>query len=204
MKGPPGPVGLTGRPGPQVQHACSLLQTFILIICWLIWSICVKFEWILIEFKYSNMPCLLNSFNNAGWSRPHRSQRKQRRERPFCKNTHFSLLTSSIKTLHALSQSFSHPSHARVLVPLNRDYVGCQVLQDLKERWEKQWVCFEYCRVFHTDNIRLTSVLCRVTQGRTGMNGGRGIPGEPGSKVNLHQCWVAELQRKKFSIYCIW
>lgn len=169
MKGPPGPVGLTGRPGPQVQHACSLLQTFILIICWLIWSICVQFEWILIEFKYSNMkPCLMNSVNNAGWSRPHRSQRKQRRERPFCKNRHFSLLTSSIKPLHALSQFFSHPSHARILVPLKRDYVGCQVLQDLKERWEKQWVCFEYCRVFTlitSDLQACCAVWLRAEQG---------------------------------------
>lgn len=66
----------------------------------------------------------------------------------------------------------------------------------LKGKMGKTVSLFWVLQGFHTDNIRFTSLLCRVTQGRTGMDGGRGIPGEPGSKVNLHQCWVAELQRK--------
>lgn len=80
MKGPPGPVGLSGRPGPQVQHTWSLFllnnnlncfacycklrmcNAFKLILK--MWSICVKFEWI--QWPVQNKPCLLNSFNHAG------------------------------------------------------------------------------------------------------------------------------------------
>lgn len=84
MKGPPGPVGLSGRPGPQVQHTWSLFVLILAALCYCklgmcnafilivkMWSICVKFEWI--QWPVLFKPCLLNSFNHAGWSRPHRS-----------------------------------------------------------------------------------------------------------------------------------
>lgn len=87
----------------------------------------------------------MNSVNNAGWSRPHRSQRKQRREWPSCKNSFPSRL-ASIQPHHPLNQFLSHPSHAWILFSLKRDYVGHQVHRELKERWGKQWVCLEYCR----------------------------------------------------------
>lgn len=114
---------------------------------------------------------------------------------PLVSTDSFPSWLASIKPHRALSQFLSHPSHARILVSLKRDYVGRQVLRDLKERWENQWVCLSIA-VFRIDNIRFTSALCCVTQGRTGMDGGRGIPGEPGSKVNLHQWLLTELQQE--------
>lgn len=104
----------------------------------------------------------------------------------------------------------SHSLHALIFVLLQRDCGGYQVHRDSKESWEKQYVLsiagFDiekksvvYCTVLHRAAIWLQC----VTQGRSGMDGGRGIPGDPGSKVKyvfIDSQWSFT---KKFCIYCI-